>query len=110
MLIDIKKAHLHAPIEGNVYTDLPPERAIPGKCAKLKYTLYGMRTAAKNWENEYCGTLVANGFAVGKANRSSLYPEGRGLRVVVHGDDFVVSGKVEELKWFENMFDGRSAH
>ena len=103
MLIDIKKAHLHAPIDGDVYVDLPPERAVPGRCAKLLFTLYGMRVAAKNWEKEYSGTLIANGFAVGKANKSSFYHAERDIRAVVHGDDFVVSGKEEQLRWSEEM-------
>jgi hypothetical protein len=101
MLIDIKKAHLYAPIEGDVYTDLPPERSAPGKCAKLKYTLYGMRVAAKNWEKEYSRTMIANGFKQGVANASSFYHEARGVRVVVHGDDFVCTGSEPNLVWLE---------
>ena len=61
-MIDIKKAHLHAPIEGSVYEDLPPERQKSGRCAKLKY---GMRQAARNWEKEYSKTLTDAGFVVG---------------------------------------------
>ena len=53
MLIDVSKAHLYAPINGDVFVDLPPEKKAPGKCAKLLYTLYGMRTAASGWEREY---------------------------------------------------------
>ena len=45
MLIDITKAHLCAPIEGEEYVDLAPERAKAGKCAKLLCTLCGLRTA-----------------------------------------------------------------
>ena len=52
MLIDIGKAHLYAPIEGEQYVDLPPERASLGKCARLLFTLYGLRTAASSWEEE----------------------------------------------------------
>ena len=103
MLIDIKKAHLHAPIEGNVYVDLPPERRVPGKCAKLKYTLYGMRQAARNWENEYSKTLKDAGFEIGKANGSTFYHRARGVRVVVHGDDFVIAGQEKDLWWTEGV-------
>jgi hypothetical protein len=107
MLIDIKKAHLYAPIEGDVYTDLPPERKAPGKCAKLKYTLYGMRVAAKNWEKEYSRAMVENGFLQGVANASSFYHESRGIRVVVHGDDFVCSGAECDLLWLEESLRKR---
>jgi hypothetical protein len=97
MLIDIKKTSLYAPIEGYVYTDLPPE--IEGKCAKLEYNLCGMRVAAKNWENEYSATMVNNGFTRGRASASTFYHEARGIRVVVHGDDFWASGPEEQLQW-----------
>ena len=32
MMINIKKAHLYAPVEGSVYVNLPPERQTPGRC------------------------------------------------------------------------------
>jgi hypothetical protein len=101
MLIDIKKAHLYAPIDGDAYVDLAPERAMPGKCARLKFTLYGMRVAAKNWENAYSATMRECGFMQGKANATSFYHEGKGIRVVVHGDDFIASGCEENLRWLE---------
>ena len=101
MLIDVKKAHLDAPIEGSVFVDLPLERAAAGKCARLKYTLYGKRVAAKNWEVEYGGALIAKGFRVGRSNKNTFYHEDRGVRTVVHGDDFVVAGKLDQSKWVE---------
>ena len=107
MIIDVKKAHLYAPIEGDVYVDLPPERAKPGKCAKLKFTLYGMRPAAKNWENEYSGTLAKSGFEIGKGNGSSFYHKGRGVRIVVHGDDFVITGRIEDLEWTKGVLEAK---
>ena len=107
MLIDVKKAHLYAPIEGDVYVDLPPERAELGRCAKLKFTLYGMRTAASSWEKEYGGTLNASGFITGKANGCSFYHRDRDVRSVVHGDDFIVAGQREHLKWTEERLSAK---
>jgi hypothetical protein len=101
MLSDIEKAHLYAPIEGDVYTDLPPERAMEGKCARLKFTLYGMRVAAKNWEKAYSSTMISHGFVQGVANSSTFYHEARNVRVVVHGDDFIASGAEHDRKWLE---------
>ena len=78
MLIDIGKAHLYAPVEGEVYVDFPPERSEIGKCARLLYTLYGANTCAF-W-----------------------HPE-RGVSIVVHGDDFVIAGFENDLKYVENV-------
>ena len=71
MMIDIGKAHLCAPIEEDVCVDLPPERSQVGKCAKLLYTLYGMRTAASSWEREYTKTLVEAGPSWGSSRMCS---------------------------------------
>ena len=103
MLIDIGKAHLYAPVEGDVYVELPPERWEHGKCARLLYTLYGMRTAASSWEKEYSRTLEEAGFAVGRASACSFYHSARDVRIVVHGDDFVVEGQDADLKWVEGL-------
>ena len=78
-----------------------PKRAMPGKCARLKFTLYGMRVAANNWEKAYSSTMRKCGFIQGKANATSFYHPKRGIRVVVHGDDFIASGTEENLKWLE---------
>ena len=78
-----------------------PKRAMPGKCARLKFTLYGMRVAARNWEKAYSSTMRKCGFIQGKANATSFYHPKRGIRVVVHGDDFIASGTEENLKWLE---------
>lgn len=103
MLIDIGKAHLYAPVQGDVFVDLPPERAEPGKCARLLFTLYGMRTAASSWEKEYSNTLQEAGFEVGKANTCAFWHPERRAAVVVHGDDFVVSGAEGDLKYVEEV-------
>eukprot|EP00969_Alexandrium_andersonii_P159767 7059598-Alexandrium_andersonii.AAC.1 len=41
LLIDVRKAHLRAYIDGDVYVALPPEVSQPGTCAKLRRGLYG---------------------------------------------------------------------
>eukprot|EP00969_Alexandrium_andersonii_P370975 15478485-Alexandrium_andersonii.AAC.1 len=35
LLIDVRKAHLHACVDEDVYVALPPEATQPGMCAKL---------------------------------------------------------------------------
>ncbi len=66
---------------------LDPERNVPGRCAKLVYTLYGLRTAASSWEKECTGTLVQAGFEAGKATSCTFFHSDRDVRSVVNGDD-----------------------
>ena len=69
-----------------------------GKYARLLCTLYGMRTAASNWDREYSGTLVDAGSAVWRVKSCAFYHPGRDVRLVVHGDDFVLVGEEEDLE------------
>ena len=39
----------------------------------------------------------------GRANKITFYHKNRDVRVVVHGDDFVASGKEEQLRWLEGI-------
>lgn len=92
MFIDIGKAHLHGHMETDEFGKLPVERKQAGKCAKLRYTLYGMRMAATNWEKEHSRTLQANGFVKGLASSAAFFNSASGVRIIVHGDDLIMSG------------------
>ena len=50
LVIDARKAHLHAMAEREVYVDLPPEQLVPGVCARLNRCVYGTRDAPAGWE------------------------------------------------------------
>ena len=101
MFIDISKAYLFAPVTvENLFVDLPPEQAIPGKCGKLKKALYGTRDAAWAWEIEYSRTLLDMGFVPGKSSTVVFYNPELDIRLVVHGDDFVLSGEQIHLERF----------
>ena len=105
LLIDVCKAHLHAFVDREVYVDLPPEVAEPGKCARLVRCLYGTRDAPSRWEALYTQTLEAMGFTRGKASACCFYHSGWGLRCVVHGDDFAFTGTDEALAWVQKKME-----
>jgi hypothetical protein len=75
-----------------VYVQLPPEEAEPGFCAKLVRCLYGTRDAPKRWE-----AFLSMGFARGRASPCCYFHAALGVRCIVHGDDFVLSGRAEAL-------------
>ena len=43
LVIDARKAHLHAMADREVYVDFPPEQQVPGMCARLNRCFYGIR-------------------------------------------------------------------
>ena len=49
IFLDAKKAHLHAPAVRDVCVELPPERARPGYCCRLRRCLCGTRDAPQQW-------------------------------------------------------------
>ena len=71
-------------------------------CAKLLFELYGKWTAANSWEREYTKTLIEAMFSPGRANKCTFYHAAKGVRIVVHGDDFVVTGSPVGLEFVEN--------
>ena len=62
--------------------------------------MYGTRDAAQNWEHAYVEQLEKLGFKRGLATPCAFYMKEKELRVVVHGDDFTVLGREEDLDWF----------
>jgi hypothetical protein len=96
-VLDARKAHLHAFADRTVFTQLPPEVAEPGFCARLVRCLYGTRDAPKRWEAFLAEQLVALGFAKGRASPCCYYHATLGVRCIVHGDDFVLTGSAEAL-------------
>ena len=97
MVLDAKKAHLHAAAERELYVVLPAEAG--GGCARLLRALYGTRDAPALWEAYAASQLTALGFRRGRANSCVYFHKQRGLRCLVHGDDFVLTGTRRHLEW-----------
>jgi hypothetical protein len=108
MLIDVKKAHLNGKVnmedDGRHFIELPLESKADGKVGELKRWLYGMRPAARAWEDDYSKNLEEIDMKRGSAAPTTFWCAGTGVRCVVHGDDFTFTGKGQELKRIkENM-------
>ncbi len=96
-VLDARKAHLHAFADRTVFVRLPPEVDEPGWCARLVRCLYGTRDAPKRWQAFLDEQLVALGFAKGRASSCCFFHAHLGVRCIVHGDDFVLSGTAGAL-------------
>jgi hypothetical protein len=96
-VLDARKAHLHAYADRTVFTQLPPEVREPGYCARLVRCLYGTRDAPKRWEAFLAEQLVALGFTKGRASPCCYFHAQLEVRGIVHGDDFVLSGRAAAL-------------
>jgi hypothetical protein len=103
MLIAVRKAHLNGKVDSDeaVYVELPPESHRPGKCARLKRWLYGMRPAANAWERDFREKLEGIGFKCGIAAPTVFYNSSLDSSCVVHGDDFTFLGREGDLRKIE---------
>ena len=55
LYVDVRRAYVHAKVKSDVYVELPDEDKFHGEdvCGKLRYSMYGTRQVASNWEGEY---------------------------------------------------------
>ena len=103
-IFDVSRAHFHSPAARAIYIKLPPEDHTEGMCGRLKKAMYGNRDAVAAWERE-CARVLVEIFGIkrGQFSPSLFYREERDIKVMVHGNDFVVNGFVKDLDWFEEM-------
>jgi hypothetical protein len=106
MLIDVKKAHLNGVVgedDGEHFVRLPEEMG--GGCGKLRRWLYGMRPAARGWEDDYSQRMEDAGMKRGKAASTTYYNAATGTRCVVHGDDFTFMGPSRDLARMRGLME-----
>ena len=73
----------------------------------LCQSLYGTRDAAINFQNEVKRMMQRIGFLQSKYNASLYFNPTSGVRVLVHGDDFVAVGDRAEIAAFRKLVANR---
>jgi hypothetical protein len=105
-IADITCAFFHASMEGEdeIWLILPPGMGMPGLKAKLRCALYGTRRASYLWGEFVSDHMTAPepkglGFQRLKGCPQLYWHQQRGLKSVVHGDDFLSSGNEKAQRW-----------
>ena len=83
LLLDIKKAHFYAPCKQRKFVRLPPEdpkSLDPEICGELKFSMYGTRDAASNWEDAYTSFLEGLGYVRGRSSPCVFYSKEDNVR------------------------------
>ena len=97
MINDVSRAFFEAKATRDICVELPSE-AVSEREKKLdlvghlKMSLYGTRDAAMNWQEEIARQMHSWGFSRGKYNPWLYENQSRGLKTLVHGDDFMSVG------------------
>ena len=110
MINDVSRAFFHARATRDVYVQIPSEDTQQGEeglCGKLNFSMYGIRDAAQNWQAEYSQRLVESGFTRGAASPCVFHHHERGIRTLVHGDDYVSVGQPKQLEWMEKQLKSK---
>ena len=107
---DVTRAFFYANATRDVHVQLPDEDRVEGEegmCGKLNYSMYGTRDAAQNWQEEFSQQLVSKGFTRGAASPIVFHHESRGIRTLVHGDDYVSVGMPGQLQRLEEQLKSK---
>ena len=112
MLNDVARAFFEAPMKRQVCVELPAEALSDGETAAeivgfLQLSLYGTRDAAANFQEEVRKFMQRAGFAQSRYSPQVYWHQARGLKTLVHGDDFVTVGHQESVHWLRGMMGKR---
>ena len=104
MVVDVKRAFLHGYCTRSVYIELPGAESQGGRfVGKLVRALYGTRDAPLAWLTVVKSDMKEMGFKECKVTNGVFTHPERDLRVVVHVDDFLISGEGHQLQWFRDQ-------
>ena len=101
-IFDVSRAYFCAPCQRPIFIEIPDEDwevRDEHRVGRLNLTLYGTRDAAQNRVVAYTKYLLSPGFEQGRASRCNFQLKGRDIRLIVHGDDFLVVADAEQLAW-----------
>jgi hypothetical protein len=102
MVLDVKNAFLYGNCQRRIYIELPhrdPRAHEGGVVGRLRRALYGTRDAPQIWAHEVEQTMKSMGFNACMSQPSVFYHFEKDILIVVHVDDFLCSGTLEDLKW-----------
>ena len=106
MVNDVKRAYFYAEVEKPIWVELPAEDmteedVAEDRVGRLNVSMYGTRDAARNWQAKVTKHLQSIGFVKGVSNPGIFRNEGRGVALLVHGDDYVSVGSLPAMEWLE---------
>ena len=100
--MDVKTAFLHAPIEEEIYVNVPKgyeSSTNPNKVWKLKKSLYGLKQSGRNWNATLHNHLKDNGFVQSIADPCLFikFVNGEIIYLLVWVDDIVLASSDPQL-------------
>ncbi|KAL0288540.1 UNVERIFIED_CONTAM: Retrovirus-related Pol polyprotein from transposon RE2 [Sesamum calycinum] len=98
--LDVNNVFLHGSLDEVIYMDAPEGYKIPpGQVCRLKKSLYGLKQASRQWNQEFTDKIKAYGF-IQSSHDHCLFVKGSGLQLIallVYVDDILVTAPTEIL-------------
>ncbi len=109
MVNDVSRAYIYAQATRDIFIELPSEyeEAQEGEVGWPNVCLYGDRDAAREWQDTLRKHLELLGFKRGRGYPAIFHHHERGIKTLVHGDDYVSSGMSSDLDWLQNELGKR---
>lgn len=104
---DVKTAFLNGKLEEEVYMRRPPGYGNEKKVLKLEKSIYGLKQAAKVWNDTLNNVLIKNDFKRNEHDKClyTLQWKNETIHLLVHVDDLLVTGSSEDdiIKIMKNV-------
>ena len=109
---DISRAHFMGQAQREIYVELPPEDLhhegdTEPMVGRLLRSMYGTQDASQIFQKDYTSHLEPLGAEFCKLCPAIFRVKEKGLIGLVHGDDFLVDGELEGLKWFDKVLNDK---
>jgi len=112
LIADVSRAFFEAKARRKLCVELVDEDKTEDdkaedKVGLLELSMYGTRDAATNWQEEVAKEMRGWGFRRGRYNPCMYWHRERGIKVLIHGDDFVATETREQLEWLKGKLSKR---
>jgi hypothetical protein len=104
--VDVNNAFTESFLKEDIYMKAPPGMTVPaGQCLKVCRSLYGLKQAARDWNEKCTLELQKLGFVQSDADPCLLTHPDKNLTLLVYVDDILIASKsIESINWFKSEF------
>jgi hypothetical protein len=104
--VDVNNAFTESILKEDIYMQPPPGLELPpGKVLHILRSLYGLKQAARDWNQLCVSELRKLGFIQSEADPCLLTLPSKKLIILVYVDDVTIAGPdLDDIQWFKREF------
>jgi hypothetical protein len=104
--VDVNNAFTESDLKETIYMSPPSgTQTSPGTVLQIQRSLYGLKQAARDWNERCVQTLLQLGFIQSLADPCLFTMPGRSLIILLYVDDLPVAAKhIKDILWFKSAF------